>query len=72
MSDLMKWHDGNEAQALHPLLDVIIISLILFLQMRKTEGQGGVESRSLDSTHVLKHGEEGKELFSSWIHLLAH
>lgn len=71
MSDLRKWHGGSEAQALRPLPAVIITSLTMFLQMRTTEGQGGVESRSLDSTHVLKHGEEGRELFSSWIHLTA-
>jgi hypothetical protein len=48
----------------------MIVILILFLQMRKTKAQDGVESRSLDSTHGLKHGEEEeKELFSSWIHL---
>lgn len=71
MSDLMKWHDGNEAQALLPLLDAIIISLILFLQMRKAEGQDGVQSRSLDSTHVLRHGAEGRDYlhlgFTSWL-----
>lgn len=41
---------------------VLFITIVINFITEKTEVQDGVESVSLDSTHVLKHGkEEGKE-----------
>lgn len=45
---------------------VLFITIVINFINEKTEVQDGVESASLDCTHVLKHGKgDGKELFFS-------